>query len=120
MDSCAKILRRDKHLPGVVTEACGACWLFRSPLGQRNPKPTWHTGHVFSASEKQSRFVVKIALEILATIQLKAKCPITSEQNSSSLLMNRVEIRIRVALPRRSITAVFCGVHKTAIVEHCA
>ena len=34
--------------------------------------------------------------------------------------MNRVEIRIRVALPRRSITAVSCGVHKTAIVEDCA
>ena len=68
VDSCAKILRRDKHLPRVVTEKCGACWLFRSPLGQRNPKPTLHAGHVFSASEKQSRFVVEIALEILATI----------------------------------------------------
>ena len=78
VDSCAKILRRDKHLPGVVTETCGACWFFRSPLGQRNPKPTSHTGHVFSASEKQSIFLVEIALEIVATIYWKAKCPITS------------------------------------------
>ena len=79
VDSCAKILRRDKHLPGVVTETCGACWLFRSPLGQRNPKPTWHTGNVFSASEKQSIFLVEIPLEIVATIYWKAKCPITSD-----------------------------------------
>ena len=42
----------EKHLPGIVTETCGACWLIHSPLGQRNPKPTSHTGHVFSASEK--------------------------------------------------------------------
>ena len=34
--------------------------------------------------------------------------------------MNRLEIRIQVALPRRSITAVSSGVHKTAIVENCA
>ena len=61
VDASARILQRDKHLPAVVTETCGACWLFRSPLGQRNPKPTWNTGHVFSASEKQSIFLVEIA-----------------------------------------------------------
>ena len=33
------------------------------------------------------------------------------------VVINRVEIRIRVALPHRSITAVSCGVHKTAIVK---
>ena len=80
VDSSARILLRDKHLPGVVTETCGACWLFRSPLGQRNPKPTWNTGHVFSASEKQSIFLVEIALEVVAAIYWKAKCPaITSD-----------------------------------------
>ena len=66
--ACATILQRDKHLPGVVTETCEACWLFRSPIGQRNRKTTSNTGHVFSASEKQAIFLVEFALEIVATI----------------------------------------------------
>ena len=69
VDACAKMLQREKHLPGVVTETCEACWLFRSPLGERDPKPTWHIGHVVSACGEQSRFLVEIALEIVATIK---------------------------------------------------
>ena len=67
MDARAKLLQRDKHLPGVVTETCGACWLV-GRVGLVSLKPTWHTGHVLSASEKQSIFLVEISLEIVATI----------------------------------------------------
>ena len=39
VDASARILQRDKHLPGVVTGLlCGGCWLFRSPLEEHNPK----------------------------------------------------------------------------------
>ena len=73
MDACAKIVQRDRHLPGVVTETCGACWLFRSPLGERDPKQTWHIGHVVSACGKQSRFLVEFTLEIGATNLMKGQ-----------------------------------------------
>ena len=65
------------------------------------PKPTWHTGHVVSASGEQSRFFVEIPLEIVATIKWKVKCPKTSDQDSSSIVMNREEIRTRAAVFHR-------------------
>ena len=61
---CKSTAMCEKHLP-----TCGACWSFRSTLGERDPEPIWHTGHVFSPSGKQSRFLIEIALKIVATMQ---------------------------------------------------
>ena len=41
--ACARILRRDKHLPGVVTETCGACCLF-TPLSNSIHTPIENEG----------------------------------------------------------------------------
>ena len=64
-------------------------WSFRSTLGERDPKPTWHTSHVFSA-RNCSDYAMKGQFSYNFWPRLKFTC---QESNWNS--------PIRVTVPRR-------------------
>ena len=61
MDACAKIVQRDRHLPGVVTESCGVVVSF---VRRTRTLADLHTGHVVPACGKQSRFLVELSSKL--------------------------------------------------------